>query len=79
MDAITSAEEKVLKSLWHFMIAGVGCFELRSGRSKLSKVLSVGLIAFHVDAGVCDALDVPTTLQRLLRRLRSAAGGSDEE
>lgn len=67
---VTSAEEKVLKSLWHMLIAGVGCFELYTSRTKASKVLSVGLIAFHIDAGVCDALDVPTTLQRLLGRLR---------
>jgi hypothetical protein len=67
---VTSNEEKVLKSLWHLMIAGVGCYELHANRTKLSKVLSIGLIAFHADAGICDALDQPTTLQRLLGRLR---------
>ncbi len=65
-----STEEKVLKSAWHAMIALVGLYELRSQKSKVSKVLAYGLIAFHVDAAVCDALDKPTTLQRLLRRLR---------
>jgi hypothetical protein len=66
----TSNEERVLKSLWHLMIAGVGLHELRANKTRLSKFLSVGLVAFHIDAGLCDALDVPTTLQRLLRRLR---------
>jgi hypothetical protein len=32
-------------------------------------VLAVGLIAFHVDACIADAMDVPTTAQRLLRNL----------
>lgn len=65
-----STEEKILKSLWHLGIALVGLYELRNQKSKASKVLACGLIAFHADAAVCDALDMPTTLQRLLRRLR---------
>ena len=63
-------EEKVYKSLWHLLIAGVGVYELRNHRTKLSKVLAVGLIAFHVDAALCDAMDIPTTPQRWLRKLR---------
>jgi hypothetical protein len=66
----TSAEEKVLKSLWHMLIASVGVYELFTNHTKASKVLSVGLIAFHIEAAICDALDRPTTLQRMLRRLR---------
>jgi hypothetical protein len=66
----TRNEERVYKALWHLLIAGVGVYELRNHRTKLSKVLAVGLIAFHVDAGLCDALDIPTSPQRWLRRLR---------
>ena len=66
----TRTEEKILKSAWHALIALVGLYELRNQKSKASKVLACGLIAFHADAAVCDALDKPTTLQRLLRRLR---------
>jgi len=62
--------ERAYKSAWHAMIAVVGVYELRTSRTKLAKLLSYGLIAFHADAAVCDALDVPTTAQRLLRKLR---------
>ena len=65
-----STEEKVLKSAWHAMIALVGVYELRNHRTKASKILACGLIAFHVDAAISDAMDKPTTLQRLLRRLK---------
>ena len=61
--------EKLYKSLWHLMIAGVGVYELRNHKTKLSKVLAVGLIAFHGDAAICDLLGTPTTPQRLLRRI----------
>jgi hypothetical protein len=62
-------EEKDLKTAWHAMIALVGLYELRNHRTKLSKVLALGLIAFHTDAAISDYLDKPTTLQRILRRL----------
>lgn len=62
-------EERVYKSLWHLLIAGVGVYELRNHKTKLSKVLACGLIAFHVDACISDALGKPTTAQRLLRRV----------
>jgi hypothetical protein len=65
----TRQKEKVLKASWHAAIAAVGIFELERSQSWLSKALSAGLIAFHIDACVCDALDKPTTLQRILRRL----------
>lgn len=66
----TSTEEKVLKATWHFLIAAVSMFELQHSRTVLAKALSVGLIAFHLDAAINDALDEPTTVQRLLRRLK---------
>ncbi len=65
-----STEEKVLKSAWHALIALVGLYELRNHRTKISKVLACGLIAFHVDAAINDVQEKPTTLQRLLRKLR---------
>ena len=63
-------EERAYKSAWHLLIAGVGCYELRNHRTKLSKVLACGLILFHSDAALCDALGVPTVFQRMLRKLR---------
>jgi len=58
-------EERVYKSLWHAMIATVGIWELRNHKTKISKVLSWGLIAFHVDAAIADIVDV-TPLSRVL-------------
>jgi hypothetical protein len=63
-------EERAYKSAWHLLIAGVGVYELRNHKTKLSKVLALGLIAFHTDAALCDALGIPTTPQRMLRKLR---------
>jgi hypothetical protein len=60
--------ERVYKSLWHLAIAAVGVYELRNHKSTASKVLALGLIAFHADAAVCDAIDIPTTPQRIMRR-----------
>ena len=64
-------EERALKSSWHLLIALVGVDELRNHKTGFSKALACGLIAFHADAAICDALDQPTTLQRLLRKLRT--------
>jgi len=64
-------DERTLKSAWHLLIAAVGLYELRNHKTRLSKVLACGLIAFHADAALFDWLDKPTTLQRLLRKLRS--------
>lgn len=66
----TRIEERIYKSAWHALIALVGLYELRNHKTKISKVLACGLIAFHADAAVCDALDVPTFAQRTLRKLR---------
>ena len=63
-----SQVERLYKSTWHTLIAAVGFYELRNHKTKISKVLAVGLIAFHMDAAIADALDAPTTAQRLLRR-----------
>jgi|GEM_PF-2064483 len=61
--------ECLLKSLWHLSIGLVGLHELRHNKSTLGKVLSVGLIAFHIDAAISDIQDKPTTLQRVLHRM----------
>lgn len=63
-------EERVYKSLWHVLIAGVGVYELRNHRTRLSKFLACGLIAFHADAAIADALDVPPISRRILDVLR---------
>jgi len=63
-------EERIYKSLWHVLIAGVGIYELRNHKTKTSKVLACGLIAFHVDAAIADALDVPPLSRRILDVVR---------
>jgi hypothetical protein len=67
-------EEKVYKSLWHFLIAGVGFYELRNHKSTLSKVLSVGLIAFHIDGAISDI----TGCKPLSRRVLESVAGKTE-
>jgi hypothetical protein len=62
--------ERCYKSAYHLAIALVGVYELKHQKTKLAKALSIGLIAFHADAAVCDALNVPTTPQRLLRKFK---------
>lgn len=66
-------EERVYKSLWHVLIAAVGIYEFRTHKTKVSKVLSGGLIAFHVDAAIADALDVPPLTRRILDWVRPDA------
>jgi hypothetical protein len=63
-------EERIYKSLWHVLIAAVGVYELRNHKTKISKVLACGLIAFHVDAAIADVLDTPTLSRRILEQLR---------
>jgi hypothetical protein len=63
-------EERVYKSLWHVGIAAVGIYEYRHHKSLFSKILSAGLIAFHVDAAIADALDEPPLSRRILNKLR---------
>jgi hypothetical protein len=62
--------ERVLKAAWHGCIALVGAYELGTRRTLLGKILAVGLVAFHADACYYDWQNKPTTLQRLLRRIR---------
>jgi len=63
-------EERVYKSLWHLMIATVGIYELRNHKTKVSKVLACGLIAFHIDGAVADIMDTPPLARRILQYFR---------
>lgn len=65
----SKSAEIVLKAGWHVMIAGVGLYEYRHNKTRFSKFLSVCLMAFHVDASICDWLDVPTTPQRFFKKV----------
>src|SRR5271169_2321571 len=71
-------EERVYKSLWHVLIAAVGVYEFRHHKSLASKVLSAGLIAFHVDAAIADALDVPPLSRRILETVRPDEDSPDD-
>jgi hypothetical protein len=61
--------EKLYKAGWHAAIAGVGIYEYRVHKTWLGKVLAVGLIAFHTDAAVCDWKGIPTTPQRVIKKV----------
>jgi hypothetical protein len=58
--------ERAYQSLWHFLIAGVGVYELRNHKTKLSKVLACGLIAFHLDGAIADLTDTRPLSRRVL-------------
>jgi hypothetical protein len=59
-------EERVYQSLWHLLIAGVGVYEIRNHKTRFSKVLACGLIAFHADGAVADMLDTAPLSRRIL-------------
>ncbi len=61
--------ERTYKSAWHGVIALVGIYEYKTHKSLFSKVLSVCLIAFHVDAAISDWRDTDTTPQRFIKNL----------
>ena len=72
-------EERVYKALWHMLIAGVGVFELRTHKTKVAKLLACGLIVFHLDAAVSDALDTPALSRRILESIRPTDTSDDGE
>jgi hypothetical protein len=69
-------EERVYKSLWHILIAGVGVYELRNQKTKLAKVLACGLIAFHIDGAIADIIDAKPLSRQVLEYV---TGKSDEQ
>jgi len=62
-------EERIYKSLWHIFIAGVGFYEIRNHKTKVSKVLACGLIAFHIDAAISDIVDCDPLSRKLLEKV----------
>jgi hypothetical protein len=80
MAKLLSNRELILKSLWHAGLAGVGIYELLNPKPKsrvfriVKGALTVGLIAFHIDAARCDIVDKPTVLQSLLYKLGGRNG-----
>ena len=62
----THLVERVYKSLWHLALAAIGAYEYRRHTTKVGKVLAVGMVAFHVDAAIADALDQRPMAKRLL-------------
>jgi hypothetical protein len=59
-------------SLWHLGLMLIGVFEFKTHKTKLAKTLAVGMILFHADAAIGDALDTPKCLSRYL--LEKATG-----
>jgi hypothetical protein len=61
-------EERVYKSGWHLALMAVGIYEFRTHRTKLAKILAAGMIAFHADACIADALDAKPLSRVLLEK-----------
>ena len=64
--------ERTYMSLWHLGLLGIGIYEYKTHKSWLGKVLAGGMILFHADAAIGDALDTPKCLSRYL--LEKATG-----
>ena len=58
--------ERIYKSLWHVALFCIGLYEYRSHKTKLAKGLAVGMMAFHADAAISDALDTKCLSRRIL-------------
>lgn len=69
--------ERTYMSLWHLALMGIGIYEYKVHKSRLSKVLAVGMILFHADAAISDAIDAPMCLSRYL--LQKATGVNFEQ
>jgi len=63
-------EERAYKSLWHLIGVAIGIYEFRNHKSTMAKVIAAGLIAFHADAAISDALDSPPLSRRILEYVR---------
>jgi hypothetical protein len=64
--------ERTYMSLWHVGLMGIGIFEYKTHKSFLAKILAGGMILFHADAAISDALDTDKCLSRFL--LEKATG-----
>jgi hypothetical protein len=63
--------ERVYMSLWHTGLVALGLYEYRrTHRTRLGKALALGMIAFHVDAAIADALDTPCLTRRILEKVK---------
>lgn len=62
-------EERIYKSGWHFLIALLAIAELKHHKSKVAKVLSLGVIAFHLDGAVADIRDSKPLARKILELL----------
>jgi hypothetical protein len=64
-------EERIYMSLWHVGLAMLGWYEFRrTQHTTIGKVLALGMVAFHVDAAIADAVDVPCLTRRILEKLK---------
>jgi hypothetical protein len=70
-----TVHERIYKSLWHVALVAIGLYEFRTHKTKVAKALSAGMIAFHVDAAISDALDLDKCLSR--RVLESVLGAKN--
>lgn len=62
-------EERIVCSSWHMFIALLGLFEIRKEKTRLGKILSVGLILFHADGAIADIINEKSLSRRLFEYL----------
>jgi hypothetical protein len=69
MDMTDRTEERVYKSLWHGALFVIGIYEFRTHRTRLAKLLAAGMILFHLDAMVTDALNCKPVSRQILEKI----------
>jgi hypothetical protein len=57
------------KAGWHLMLCVIGIYEFRTHRTRLAKVLAAGMILFHIDAFVTDALNTKPISRQILEKI----------
>lgn len=58
-------EERLTCSSWHLFIAAIGITEFKNNKTRLSKLLSAGLILFHLDGAIADIIDEKSLFKRV--------------
>ena len=63
--------ERVYMCAWHIGLAALGLYEYRrTHRTVLGKAMALGMVLFHCDAAIADAMDTPCLTRRVLEKLK---------
>lgn len=60
--------ERTYMSLWHLALMTIGVYEFSTHKNRVAKFLACGMILFHADATIADALDRKSLSRILLEK-----------